>query len=185
MSTVTMDHIRELLAIVYECEPVCVLACELGMPFSSLGDLKRDVITDPADHDYHMHGAIVSREPGWVKRLVQNTTVIPTGQHLLFAAENGFFGACEVLINAGARMIQHQSDRWPWWVRHTEQRIARVQERVNDAVSVLWFGLDFPPEILTMIVGHVWATRFDLASWNGERNWNVQTAHAMDVLNIV
>ncbi len=81
-------------------------------------------------------------------------------------------------------MNQYQTNRWPWWVKHTEQRIVRVQERVNDMISVFWMSLDFPPEILTMIVGHVWATRFDLASWNGERDWNVQTAHAMDILNI-
>ncbi len=93
MNTVIMDQVRELLTIVYECEPVCVLESELGMPFSSLDDLKRDAMMDPEDHEYQMHGAIVSREPDWVKWLVQNTTVIPTGQHLLFAAENGFFDA--------------------------------------------------------------------------------------------
>jgi hypothetical protein len=198
METVTMDIVHELLVTVYSCEPVCDVTCEVGVPFSLLDELKEDVLrlkeydlnlvekVDTTDlYDYHMHGAIASGEPEWAKWLVEQGKVIPTSAHLLFAAANGFFGASEVLINAGARTSQYPSNRWPWCVRNTESRIARVHERVYSAITVVWYsGWKIPAEMLAMIIKHVWATRYDLAIWNGERDWNVQTAHAMDVLNI-
>ncbi len=176
LTKITMDHVQRLVSIVLECEPAW------DTPYG--GDGSDD------DPDYEildpLQDAIANGKVEHVRRLVEHGTIVPTSEDLVFAAENGYVDALEILIIAGgAHMSECQLELCPWWARLTQQRVTAVEEQIRGAIAELWLALPqtIPAEIRETIVGHVWTSRFDLASWNGEREWNIQSQRAMTVLN--
>jgi hypothetical protein len=180
MRGVTEGQVHQLADLIKESEPVCDTIGEQEAPLVSLDELKEQV-HHGAD-SYDMACAILSANPDCVRWLLQNTAFRPSGKDLLFAAEHGYVLAAERLIMDGAHMDQFPSPKWPWWVKYTQRRIVATRNNILCVMSIFNNWCRLPPEIVEKIAKYIWASRFHLATWNGERDWILQTRRAMAIL---
>ncbi len=175
MKKVTMDQVLKLVAIMHECEP----------PYDTAPRYHHD------DEDQTREEQLESELQCGMYNSARNLlldypSLQPRAITILIASQNGYVGATELAILAGARMSQCDSKRWPWWVNHTEKRLVAVQESIADATSTFYSMTQefFPQEILEKIIDYVTASRFDLKVWKRQRDWSVQTQRVMQILNM-
>ncbi len=184
MRKITINHVMQILPIVNECEPPSDRPYNYACCYHTIDDMQREVTQDNVS--WYLDDAVSTGKPELIKWLLERYELEPTDLPLFKAAEEGFVSASELLIMEGAAMNQYPSPEWPWWVRNTESRIAPIRQRILDAISIVSAGQGYfsclPPEILEKIIHYIWTSRFDLASWNGERDWNTSKKRVMMIL---